>query len=465
MSVPTPDELHRTLKLELDEGRAASYEDAEALVAEYILQLVVGDDIFESPTRQAILLTSVNAARRAFLGGVRVLAPDGPLTTPWAEGATLHDAVTRYGATLVQELDERYPTIVIGNPAPKSVVGDATLHPTWQGWSAGVVESATGRLPETDEFALAGVLAAALGVSEAFQRTRGSKTAARRDVGASLWNPECDWRDPAAFGPPCELLPQSLWLLGLGHLGQAYCWAIGFLPYETAADATVVLQDYDRLVPANWSTGLLADPHTQGYKTRIASTRLEGLGFNTRIIERAFDEHTKRRTHEPASEPAIALAGFHSPGPRRLLGGAGFDLVVDAGLGAGRDYLDILIHAFPSSLEPRDAFPQHAPRAPKITPPAYSKMIEDLRDSNTEEQARCGVIEIAGRTAGAAFVGVAAAAFVLAEVLRPLNAGPRYEVLSIPLRDVQHLAAAEYQESSPINPGFLPAASPKGEST
>ena len=44
--------------------------------------------------------------------------------------------------------------------------------------------------------------------------------------------------------------------------------------------------------------------------------------------------------------------GVDDPAPRRLLEGAGFDLIVDAGLGGGpRNYLDILIHSFPSGVE------------------------------------------------------------------------------------------------------------------
>ncbi len=53
------------------------------------------------------------------------------------------------------------------------------------------------------------------------------------------------------------------------------------------------------------------------------------------------------------NEPVLALAGFDKIKPRRALGGK-FGRVVDAGLGAGpTDYLDILIHAFPSPLATR----------------------------------------------------------------------------------------------------------------
>src|SRR5438552_3430692 len=65
-----PDALHRTVKLELDEGRATSLEEAVAIASGYVLQIDVGPEIAGSPTMQAMLLTAVNTAARAFLGGV-----------------------------------------------------------------------------------------------------------------------------------------------------------------------------------------------------------------------------------------------------------------------------------------------------------------------------------------------------------------------------------------------------------
>src|SRR5438093_11029827 len=39
--VPTHDDLHRTVKLELEEGRAGTVEEAQALAARYVLQITV----------------------------------------------------------------------------------------------------------------------------------------------------------------------------------------------------------------------------------------------------------------------------------------------------------------------------------------------------------------------------------------------------------------------------------------
>src|SRR5258705_11679288 len=108
----------------------------------------------------------------------------------------------------------------------ESFVARPSLHATWQGWAGGVVLSAADRGSEDDSQPLAGVLCAGLAVSEAFQAMRGFVLAGRRTVGMSLWRPDLGWRDDAAVGPPLEYLPEKLWLLGLGHLGQAFAWSI-----------------------------------------------------------------------------------------------------------------------------------------------------------------------------------------------------------------------------------------------
>ena len=62
----TSDELHRTTKLELDEGRARTVDEAQEIMAGYVLQIEVGLGVSDSETRQAMLLTAVNTAVRAF---------------------------------------------------------------------------------------------------------------------------------------------------------------------------------------------------------------------------------------------------------------------------------------------------------------------------------------------------------------------------------------------------------------
>jgi hypothetical protein len=465
MSWIDPQRLHRTLKLELDDGRADSVEQAAEIAGRYVIQIAVGDDVAASATRQTILLTAVNAARRAFLGGVRVYgASDEKTTIRWGHGRSIAEAVTFYGGTIVETLTSNEPTIVIGS-TDEQPLGSIVIFPTWQNWSGGVVDNADAHLLETTEFPLAGVLAGGFAVSEAFQHVRGYALAGRRPVGLSLWRPDLPWRDPQAFGPPCRTLPISYWLLGLGHLGQAYGWAIGALPYSDTEPAHLMLQDYDVVAEANESTGMLcASDDVETLKTRVVAARLEEVGFTTHMCERRFDNST-RRSRKPAekavpAEPGMALAGFDDPAPRRLLEGADFDLVVDGGLGGGRQtYLDIDVHTFPSGLRASETWPERRPkRLPEsIDQPAYSELRERLAEEggSSGEEIACGVLRIAGQSIGAAFVGCVAAAIVLSETLRMIAGGKRYQVISLSLRSPHHVVALENEAPGPpVNPGF-----------
>ena len=460
MDTLSSEQLHRTTKLELDEGRARTVDEAQEIMAGYVLQIDVGFGVSESETRQAMLLTTVNTAVRAFLGGVRVrLREHGRVAVSWADGMDMATAVETYGGEIVESLDRGHPTLVVGD-VKEQPVGSLVLYGTWEGWSGGVVEETKDRLGESVEFPLAGMLAASLGVSEVFQNLRGNIVAGRRSTGLSLWEPRCDWREEPAYGEPCRYLPKRLWLIGLGHLGQAYAWALALLPYEDRSAVDLVLQDFDSIVKANGSTGMLSNESLVGQKkTRVVSGRLEALGFNTNITERYFDSATRRS----ANEPSVALVGVDDPAPRRLLEGAGFGLIVDAGIGGGpRSYLDILIHSFPSGIEAADAFlardVQYA--SSLVDQPAYQDLHRRVRRTTdlTDDEIRCGIIEVAGRSIGAAFVGCVAATFVLSEVLRSFAGGPRIEVLGVTLRSPDKpQASTNTLEGIATNPGFVEA--------
>ena len=194
-------------------------------------------------------------------------------------------------------------------------------------------------------------------------------------------------------------------------------------------------------------------------KTRVVAARLEALGFNTAITERQFTSATQRSV----DEPGVALVGVDDPTPRRLLEGAGFDLVVDAGLGGGpKSYLDILVHSFPSGVTAATAWPERfVPSASSVVDqPAYQDLHQQVSRTTdlTDGEIRCGIIEVAGTSAGAAFVGCVAATFVLSEVLRTLVGGARFEVLGVSLRS-PHMPQVSKNtlERAPTNSGFVRA--------
>ena len=213
-------------------------------------------------------------------------------------------------------------------------------------------------------------------------------------------------------------------MLGLGHLGQAYLWNLGLLPYQSPKEATFMLQDFDEVVIGNYSSQLLCEQNNIGRKkTRICSDWLTARGFKTVLTERPFDETTKRS----GDEPFIACCGFDAAKPRRILEDAGFDLIVECALGANTARFDrIILHTFPDArLKPATIWASD------------DQVIPDQRIvkafANKDD---CGILAetLAKKAVSSSFVGAVAGAFVTGEILRALNGGIRCELIQTHLR-------------------------------
>ena len=451
------DTLHRSVKLAMDSGEAGTHAEAQQIFEGYRLAIEVGPDICSSPTKQVALLTAVNVARRCFLGGIEVAGcTDGSLLVPWHGCRTIAEAVVDLQGTCVNVCASESPRIVIGDSNGSMERGDFAVRATSDGWCGGVIPlEDNNRLPERQEFTPAGVLAGSLAVSEAFQFVRGRNVqAGRRSIGLSLWRPgaENSWLEGHEPGPALEVLPSKAWLIGLGHLGQAYLWTLGFLPYEAPQEVFLVLQDYDSLVPANDSTSILTRQAFLGQKkTRAVASWCERRGFQTRIQERRFAANFK----VDDEEPHVALCGVDNGEARAALEDVGFTQVIEAGLGYGtEEFLAFQMHSFPAVLSACDRWggqviTQHIERI--IEKSAYEALAaEGLED--------CGLTMLAGSSVGAAFVGAMVSSLVVAELLRMTIGGHRYEVIDGDLRGLAHRRAVISEcVSPPFNPGLTAA--------
>ncbi len=452
-----PDELGRTDKIDLDDGTAATIAESAALARRRRLGIAMGSGWEDSATATAAFLTALRCGVRAFKGGVSVAAAGNPiLRHGWGRGERLDDALARAGAARASGDGDEVPVVVVIGGGAAAAPATA-IHATWDGWAGGVTTDAGRRLPEGDGMPLAGVVAGAIAVSEAFQAAKGIALAARRDAGVSLWRPDLDWRDADGRGASLAYLPSALWLLGVGHLGQANAWAIGSLPYGHDPGVCIGLVDPERAVTANLDTGLLLAAGDVGRsKARAVARELESRGLATFISERRFGAGFAG----DATEPAMALAGFDKPEPRRSLEAAGLAYAVDAGLGRGARYLDIVLQSFPGSRRAADAFPEAPARSPGdlAAAPAYAAAIRELEARGmSRDAAACGVAELAGRTAGAAFVGAVAGALGVADLLRHLHGGVRLEAVSISLADAAFARTAPNRLPAPPNSGFVRA--------
>lgn len=241
-----------------------------------------------------------------------------------------------------------------------------------------------------------------------------------------------------ALGIPIEYLPRDLWVLGLGHLGNAYLWSLATLPYPDPKEIEFALLDFDKVEKDNTETGVVFTAHDIGrFKTRPCDAWLDRRGFRSRLVERRFDSRFRRQyTDAHDKEPALALCGFDFNRARRDLPKAGFRRVVDCGLGGMADNFDVIsLHTLPNRRPPKELWPEMSEKeVAKLV--AYQ---ERLARENPGYRALglddCGRRELAGKSVAVPFVGSTAASLVVAEVIRLLHEGPAFHDIKLGLAD------------------------------
>jgi len=429
--------LSRISKLFIDRDETC-IEDAMMRRQRYAVTLRCGRDVENSYTLQVAVLTAANIANKCFPGSVRVALDVRTMASPLLVWPSLK---LTFGQALVFLLG---PRALIDNDIPGDhniVFGDArpakgALRVTFDGWvgKVGPIDMVE-RLPEREYCPLSGIVSAALAISELFLSfAEMNVEATRRPVGLSLWHPELDITHSDAIGIPLECLPGDMWILGLGHLGNAYLWSLSMLPYPEAAAIEIVLNDFDKVEPENVETGLIFDTKdVNRYKTRVCGEWLEKRNFRTRIVERYFDSSFRCRENEPR----LALCGFDSNPARRDLATARFLRVVESGLGGTVHNFDtISLHTLPNARKPEELWPDLNSRE-------VDKGIEYQKDLSRNNSVysdlakdECGRFDLAGKSIAVPFVGAIAGSFVVAEITRLLHGGPAYMNIKLVLADL-----------------------------
>lgn len=447
--IVSADSLHRLVKQAIDSGRAASIAEAAGLFRSYRLTIEIPPVVADDPAHQATLLTAVALGKRVFLGGVTVTgALNRPLVVPSPFGKTLAEAVFALGAQQGQS-PEGTPTIVIGTRGERR--SGFCIRTAVAGWRGGILPIDSVLDPEPGpQNPIAGMLAAGLAINEAFLHAdSGPSAAGHRILGLSLWRPEpdSDWLVASADEPALSYLPAKLWLIGLGHLGQAYLWALGLLPYRVPKDVSLVLQDIDVITASSESTSVLTHASmVDSKKTRAMASWAEQRGFTCAIHERLFNAQFSRQP----SEPAIALCGLDNAVGRRVLDQVGFDLVVEAGLGRGyRNFRTLRLHTLPGERSAAEIWKRSDAAESVEHQPAY----QGLRSSGVLD--RCGMTLLAGKAVGAPFVGAVAGSLAISEILRLLHGGKVHQLIDVDLLAVEHRLVSEHpRDFAGLNPGF-----------
>ncbi|MBB4398488.1 hypothetical protein [Bradyrhizobium sp. ERR14] len=428
-------EISRISKLSIDRDQA---DPAEVLARRqaFALTLCCGDDVAASYTLQLAVLTAAATASRCFPGAVRAaispaLAAAPLLVWPWLGLSFGQAIIDVLGPQSIGASLSSTPRALVFGDAP---FGHGALRVTFDGWIGLAGPARTvGRLPERQYFPTAGILAASIAVSELFLSFADiNLEATRRPVGLSLWRPDLDITDPEALGTLVQYLPQSLWVLGLGHLGNAYLWSLATLPYADPKAAQFALFDFDKVVKDNVETGVLfASAFISQFKAHACGQWLNERGFDqSRLVERRFDTTFNLQD----GEPRLALCGFDTNLARRDMKGAGFLRVIDSGLGGTVNNFDtISFHTLPNPRPVDELWPDlRREDEDKIeaeqeriasSNAGYQKLAGDI----------CGRRGLAGKSVAVPFVGTTAASLIVAEAVKLFHDGPAYHDMRLSL--------------------------------
>jgi hypothetical protein len=414
------DNFHRLAKSLLDSGESASLEDVLEVFSRFGVRLRLQPRLVDDPAAQVIALTVINAASRSFQGNVLVEGDDSQLTVRGFEHTRLSQFMEWAGVrSTLPEFSSAWPVISVGEPS--STEG---IHAWASEWQFGIGKAVSASRPM---FAPACIAAGGLAVSEAFSILRKDNAyAGRRALSLSLWNPIEGKPYTAAQEFPAM---EALWVVGLGHLGQAYVWGLGFME---PGQAPIVLQDVDNVTESTLSTSMISTRDDIGSrKTRVAMRWLESRGYRTALVERRFDEFQRLAP----TEPGFALFGVDNAAARRVMEGAGFRTIIDAGLGSGyNDFRGLRVRTFPGRAKAAHIWAQSMETEGAALAPAYERMLREGKDP-------CGVTTLASRAVGAPFVGCVAAGYVLAERVRRQMGEPSLGFLDMNLRNPSRLVA------------------------
>lgn len=436
------DSVDRTVLLGLYDGSQTSLEAAREEAENRGIIVCADAQTCSEPSGQAAMLTAIITAVRAF-GKVLVAAESSNAIVLRGvyRGRSLSDVISNVGAAVISfdegaVIEPTWPLLLIGAKTPLPVEqegiatqGQVVLRASWEGWRAFVVSGAAVTHRSTDtNCILAPIAAAALGVSEALgvARQMPGSDAGYRSITLNLWNSGAGGEQDDTEPNLCHA-PSAWWFIGLGHLGQAYSWVISWLNYVDPSEISVVLQDNDRTVPANHSTGVLTPKECKGRpKTRLVAEALENAGFKTQIIERRLGSDLRVTDEE---KHHVALLGVDNLDARRRISDVGWNIALDVGLGnSAANFDSILIRRFPGRL-PSSQVPGWIDGPSEEIKIPSTQAFDDL----SQRFDQCGVVELAGKAVGASFVGIVAATIAVSEATRKLHGGRGAETLRFDL--------------------------------
>lgn len=395
------------------------------------LQLRAGQAICKSIALQSAFLTALNTGLRSFVGGLNYELPqDVPNLLPNRGFDTFNQLVRNDFVDLIGFTEVASFTLLFGIKAKN----ENELEIVCNGWQAGVLvcNDNSIELDQETDFALGGVAAGSLGVALAFMKvTQIAPYCTDFSSGISLWNTNCNWLSNEAKGPKSVSLPKDFWLMGLGHLGQAYLWVLSLMPFEITKEVNFKLQDFDLLEQSNIGTGLLSSRNDIGkLKIEVCKDWLMERGFSVFIIEEKLSDDLK--FIDPKS---IALCGFDNAFSRSLIEKFHSPFIVESALGSSKlDFDKIVLHTFPN-----EQFQALNLWLPHVND--QEELDDFILDRLKDHQDKCGVQTLAGKAISTSFVGAFAGSLAISELVKWHIGAPINIVLSKQIRRLQKISS------------------------
>lgn len=205
------------------------------------------------------------------------------------------------------------------------------------------------------------------------------------------------------FDPSC--LNTNLSVLGLGHIGNAYLALLFFISRRFPSKPQLILIDKDRIESLNWTTNILL-PENQSWvgipKVDALAELTRTWGYETISL---ITDINWGWTAPPGSR--YAMLGFDNFTARRIAVAAGYDWLIESGVGTSFERPRISWH----SLPPDNGIAKRLFGKESMRP-----LEQDVEDTPfihhlKSENAGCGWLTFQGIQASAPSMGLVAAAY------------------------------------------------------
>jgi hypothetical protein len=370
---------HRIIKGLLTELPTVGDPDAAARLLARDVQIVVDEARLTPTDLWPALWSLASALERQFTGRIFIRSL----------GASHLSSPVRLGPRCIFDPDQHRGSLEIGLGIPSGTWGDARGNQVTWGVSA---TGLAGAHPAAS-FALAGFLAfAALAQATGIPPHRASFATNSLTL-------------PLPIEP--RLPRDGVTLIGLGHLGQAFLSLLYYLPRTSTFP--VVLVDRDRFTKPNYNTQILL---TEGddWPGELKAERLAAVARRAGLNARPLVTEINWGWSRPADHPPTALLGLDDLDVRRMAIAAGYEWLVEAGLGTSLLRPRVTWHALPPDNDLARTLFSEARRDIVTAPKPFF-------DSLKATPGACGWLTFQGISASAPAMGLVAAALAISELL------------------------------------------------